>query len=286
MIRLVLHHLRRTAPVGLLAALAVFAFQAFAVRVFQAIITGPQAAQADLLGRVMPAWVQRAMGLEGPVTSLPAFLTLVWQHPFLLAVVLAVPLVAASSFLAGEVERRTLALLLARPVGRLQILASAAFVAVLWPALSAAAAWGGTWAGVRWTGTAPPDWRALALVAGNLYLLALASAGFALAASAMVKEKGDAVGWCVTVLLLMYVGHFLAQMYSQSAHLSQWMIFHYYTPGRLLGLPPVGGEAAAVTGAAPDPVALLTWNARILGAVGGAGLVTAAVVWARRNFCV
>ncbi len=267
MITLLFNHLRRTFQTGMIAALAAFGFHAFVVKVFQAMTTGPEAAQAGLMGRMMPKWMQTAMGLEQPMTELSGFLTVVYQHPFMLAIIVAVPIAAASSLLAGEIERRTLALLLGRPLSRSRIVLSVAFVCAFWSAVAAAAAWGGTFAGVRWTGSAPPDFRMLGFVALNLYLLALASAGIALTVSSMVSEKSDAVGWCVTILLGMYVANFLVQIWPPAAPVGDYLLFRYYAPGKML---------------LTNTVSAL--NFQVLGAVAAAGLLVALIAFSRRNF--
>lgn len=270
MTSLLLVHLRRSWRLGLFAAVVAFAFQMIVVRIFQTMMTGPQAAQAGLFGRLMPKWIQTAMGLEEPLNSLSGFLTVIYQHPFLLALFFALPLATASAFLAGEVERRTLALLLSRPVSRLQITMSACLVSAFWPLLAALAAWGGTMAGIAYTGVTPaPAPDRLAWVAMNLYMLSLAGAGLALAFSALSSERSDAMGWSITILLGMYVLHFLAQIWRPAAQAADWLLFHYYSPARIL----VGGVIPA-------------FNLQVLALIAVVGSVVALVAFSRRNFSV
>lgn len=277
MIRLLVHHLRRTWTFGTLCAVALFLFHALALKIFKDVWTGPNAMVAGQFTRAMPKWMLAAMGIEGPMNTLPGFLSITWQHPLVLGLMLAMPVVTCTGLLAGDVERRTMAMLLARPLGRLQVYASVATMAALWPALGAAAAWAGIEMGARWTGQSLDGTGAgggvpvsiLAMTALNLFALSMAVAGYALLVSAASDTRGGAGDLAFWPVLIMYVGNFLVQIWPAAAPAADWMLFRHFQPGRML----LRGIV--------EPRDM--W---ILAAVSAVGLIAGAVVFRRRDLAL
>lgn len=267
MIRLTIARLRQTWIVASLVALGLFGFQFLAVFISTTMGSG----QSALLGRSLPKGLQSFLGLDRlPLNSLTGFLSVAWQHPFMLAAAFIVPLSVASRLLAGEVERRTMALLLSRPVSRAGIVLSAGLVIVLESLVVVGAAAGGTWIGSHMLKvTGPPSDVMLFNVAANLYLLMLAAGGLALAFSAWSSEQSDALGWAVTVMLIMYVWSFLTQVWPAVHQYAPYTLFHYYPATQLFqnGNP-------------------LLWNYELLGLVATAGLLYALLVYQVRDFNV
>lgn len=267
--RLFLWHLRRSYRLALLVSAGLFAFHALMVRVFS--VMAAQGGTPPAFGRFLPKGVQTFLGMDKlPMNSLNGFLAVAYQHPFQLAALLAVPIAVASGLLAGEVEKKTIALLIVRRVRRVGIVFSAALVMAFWAALLTGACIGGTFAGIAWMHIRPaPAPQMMWQLGVNLYVLTLAVSGLALACSAPLSERSDAAGWAVTIVLVMYVWNFLSQVWPAAKASGPYSLFHYYTPVTIL------------TGNAQ-----LVYNLQLLGAVGLAGLLYAEFVYWLRDFNV
>lgn len=269
MTALLLNYLRRSWLIGVLACVAVAAFQVIANRVF--IQINPDGADLSPLTRLIPEWVQSAFNV-GPasMSDVNGFFAMCYQHPFLMVVLLAMPVALITGWLSGDVEKRTIALVLSRPVGRFQIVAAAAIVALVWCALAIISAWAGCLAGANWTGEIGNiDRQGLFQATLNLAGLIFAFSGIAAAASTMISVRGDAVGWCLTIILVMYVWNFLAQIWYGGGGATNYSLFRFYQPTDIL----LHGRV--------DPNNLV-----VLGAVGLAGWIVAAVTFRFRNFNV
>lgn len=266
---LLLYHLRRSWLVGMLAVLALFIFHFLVCRVFQQITDSGGVAP---MARLMPRWVQSLFNVDPTaLNSLSGFLSVAYQHPFVLIVMLAVPVTLATGLLAGEVERRTIGLVLARAVGRWQVVASTAIVSLAWPLICIAACMAGNAAGAWYSGVQEPiRWISILQVGLNLLALTWAFTGIALAISAAFDERGEAVGWCVTAVLVMYVWNFLAQLWSGSGgSLPNYSLFAFYAPASVL----LRGDGVTV-------------NLQVLLAVALGGLVVALLSFKFRDLSV
>lgn len=235
MIALILHYLRRSWLVGVPAVVATFAFQMIASRVFQQ-IQEQSAGSVAPLTQFMPRWVQTAFNI-GPssMTELNGFFSICLQHPFMYTVLLSMPVALLTGWLTGDIENRSLALVLSRPVARLQVVAAAALVSLGWCALAIGSAWAGCLAGAEFTGLAGSlNTAGLARTVGNLAALIFAFAGISAAISACLSVRGDAVGWSLTAVLVMYVWNFLAQVWYSGGGLGNYSLFRYYKPTQIL----------------------------------------------------
>ncbi|MGI8906754.1 MAG: ABC transporter permease subunit [Candidatus Sumerlaeaceae bacterium] len=223
------------------------------------------------MARFMPKWVQSLFSVDpAAMNAFSGFLVISYQHPFQLAILFAVPIAAATALLAGDVEQRTMGLILSRPVSRFTVVLAASIVCLAWPALAVMCSVGGTISGMRWTQLPDPvNLRVLGMVALNLYLLAAALTSITLAISAMHDERGDSIGWAVTISLLMYVWNFLAQLWATSGSIPNFSLFRYYSPASIL-----------LRGATP------THDLIILGSVAAAALVFSAIVFRLRDITV
>lgn len=191
---------------------------------------------APALRRTMPRWLQSAFGIEGAqIGEITTFLTVASQHPFLLLIVLALPMAMLSDFIAGDQERRSMALILCRPVGRLVLLSTAWCVTVL--RLSAVVA--GSLVGVViGSYLLPPatqiNMGAVLLVHLNLLTLGWATAGLVLVPSVLGATRGSALGYCVGTGVLMYALHFVVQVLPSIKPLGRLTLFTYFNPGLVL----------------------------------------------------
>lgn len=230
---LLLYYFRRTWRSGILSCIALFAFQLIVCWVFQDVTARDDTAA---LSRFIPKWVQSLFSIDpAAISALTGFVTVSYQHPFQLAVLLGVPIAAATAFLAGDIEQRSIGLLLARPVSRFLVVIASAIVCLVWPALGIASSLAGTVVGQRWLHLPQPvNLHLLVLVGVNLYVLIAALSAITLALSSIQSQRGDAMGWAVTVALLMYVWNFLAQLWSASGSFPNYSLFRYYNPAGIL----------------------------------------------------
>jgi ABC-2 type transport system permease protein len=188
---------------------------------------------APVLRRSMPKWLQSAFGIEGAgVGELSTFLTVAAQHPFLLLIVMALPMAIITDLIAGDQERRTMALLLARPVGR-RTLVSVAFGVTLLRILSVVgASILGIWLG---QGVLPEgsrfSWNAIWQVHLNLFVLGAATAGLCLLPSIFAPTRGAALGICTGIGVLSYAVHFVVQVFPPISPVGWLSVFRYYNPG-------------------------------------------------------
>ena len=260
------HHLAHTWRLGAGAAAGMFVFYWLAMHVFKGLVLpiGVGAIAARL-----PKPLLSALGIdELPIDSVRGYLAVHAQHPFVLMVLMAVPVAMCTGLLTGDVERRTLALVLVRRVRRAGVVGSAASVCALWLALGVASGLAGTVAGARMAGVADlPGIRVLLGIAASQYLLMLAVEGIALVFSAAASERSEAVAWTLVVVLIMYVWNFIAQFWPVAQPVARWMLFHYFEPKSVLLSGGLDARPAAV-----------------LGAVAAAGFLVAVAVFTRREF--
>jgi hypothetical protein len=161
-------------------------------------------------------------------------------------------------------------MVLSRPISRFHIIGAVAAVVLIWCAAGVISAWAGTLAGANWTALSESlNHDGLRGTALNLGALVLAFTGISAAISSMLSVRGDAVGWSLTAVLVMYVWNFLAQIWYGGAGIANYSLFRFYQPTQIL-----------MQDQSPSP------DAWILAAVGLAGWITAAAAFRFRSFSV
>lgn len=268
---LLLYYLRRSWILGVASAVATFAFAVIGCRVFARMEQTGGTEMSTLFAQFMPQWVQSAFSIAPEsMSQLNGFLAVCLQHPFLMTVTLALPVALFTGWLTGDVEKRSIALVLARPVGRFQLVTTMALVGLGWCALAVAGVGLGCYFGAQWSGLQEGlSTQHLAQATLNLAALVFAFAGIFAAISASLSIRGDAVGWCLTLVLVMYVWNFLAQIWYSGGGTGNYSLFKFYTPTEIL----LNGQF--------DPA-----NAVVLAGVGLMGFAASTVVFALRSFSV
>jgi len=229
MFALLRHHIRRSWLAGTAAATVLFVFMVLLCRVFQQMnADGP-----NPLARFMPKWAQTAFNINPEAMSVfNGFLAVGFQHPVVLLVLLGLPIALATGYITGDIERRNLGLVLSRPIGRIPVVVSTFLVCLLWVALGLLALIAGCYAGHHWANIQQPIdavrlWRA----AAALFALVAAFSAADLLFSTMFEERSDAIGWCVTLILVLYVWNFLSQMLGSSGTvIPNYSLFAFYKP--------------------------------------------------------
>lgn len=220
----------------------------------------------DQLPPLARTLIQAQSGLLGTFT-LAGYLSTGFTHPLYLTLAFATVVGFAARSLAGEMERGTIQLALARPVSRERVyLARVLAMAAVAVALAAAGPLGmmvGLLAArpdgaVAWEHFLPAGLASLALF--------WAVGGVALLGSAAASTTGRVVAWGIAGLVVSYFVDFFAAIWSVLEPLEPLSIFSYYDPARAL----VEGR-------------LITEDAVTLGLTGLVGVVGGLLVFVRRD---
>ncbi len=184
----------------------------------------------------------RTAGLDGNVSlafrlagldPLAAWTVLGQTHPILLVAAFLFIIGLGGRAVAGELESGSLDLTLARSLSRSRYLA--AHVAVLVPgaAVLALAYATGTVTADRIFDPPglPLEPGRMALGAMQAWLLFMAVGALALMVSALLSERGRALGVAIGVTLGMYVGNFLFALWEPLRFLTRVTLFWYFAPG-------------------------------------------------------
>lgn len=205
----------------------------------------------------------------GDVFSMRGTLALGLVHPIALALtaVFAVGFPVAS--IAGERQRGTLEVLLARPVARRTLYLTLLAATLLFVAVSVAAAPLGMAAGAVLYGVAgelrPAD---LVVAWVNDTLLFAAIGALALAASVSFDRLGPALGLALGFVIASYAIDILAKLWPDAAWIGGYSIFGYFEPTEILAgrLDPVDPAVLGAVFAAAVAYALWAFPRRDLAA--------------------
>lgn len=229
---------------------------------------GPAGVQA-ILDRLPPAFqaLARARPEFATVSSLAGYLSIGFTHPLYATLAAAAVVGFAARSLAGEMERGTIKLALARPVSRAQVYGSR--VLGLLTIVLALAVVGplGLVVGLLYARPAGEfDYGNLVPLVVASGLLFWAIGGLALLASAAASTTGRVIGWAIAVLIVSYFVDYLAGLWSFLEPVAFLSLFDYFDPARALA----DGEVPVRNGAT-------------LAIVGIVGAVAGLVVFARRD---
>lgn len=202
----------------------------------------------------------------GDLFSLAGSVALGVIHPIAVGLGLVFAVGFAAAAVAGERQRGTLEVLLARPLSRRVVYGTVAVAAAGFVAVAAAGLVVGALVGSGLTGRvaelAPSN---LPLLWLNLVLLFGAIAAVSLAASVSTDRVTPAIGVALAFVLVSYFLDVLGDLWPDAAFVQPYSVFHYLDArGALSGL--------------PDPADYL-----VLAAVIAAAVVYALVVFPRRD---
>ena len=175
---------------------------------------------------IMPEQFVRFGG--GDVFSLSGSIALGFIHPIAIILTSVFAVGFSASAVAGERQRGTLEVALARPISRralyLSLLAASfGFIAITCAALLAGSVGGATFAGV----SGQLAFRNLPLLWLNSVLLFGAFATIALAASVSFDRLAPALGVTLGIVITMYVLEVLGSLWPAAEVLQPYSLFHY-----------------------------------------------------------
>jgi ABC-2 type transport system permease protein len=211
----------------------------------------------------------RAMGGEAMDFSSLSFQVMFWSHPFVLLLLCIWAISRGSAAVAGEIERGTLDVTLSRPVSRLEYLGTHVLSGLIGLIILASAlVLGNRVGGVYNPVSDPPSAMALLLPAVNLAMVGLAVYGYSL-----LCGSWDVVRWRPNLIAAsLTVAGYAAGVASTFPTLSDWAWI-----GRFSVFKAFDPVEVAVTGETFAP------HAAVLGAVAAVGVVSAFVVFQRRD---
>jgi ABC-2 type transport system permease protein len=203
---------------------------------------------------------------SGSLLTLPGAITIGFQHPLALAFLGIFAVGTTTGAIAGERERGTLEVLLARPVSRRGLYVTVAVAVAVLVAIELVAMLGGQAFGIVILNlTDDINMAELPLVFANGLLLWGAFAAFGLAASVSFDRHAPALGLSLAYLLVNYFLEILGSLWTDVAWSQEYSLFHHFQPTELLT-----GDA--------DPIDFV-----ILGAAVLVPVIYALIVFPRRD---
>jgi ABC-2 type transport system permease protein len=208
---------------------------------------------------IIPKPFLRLMGADP--FSLAGAVALGWVHPIGIGMFVIFPVGLGASAIAGERQRGTLEVLLARPLSRRTLFTTHLVTLVLIAVLTVAAALAGTVAGAAAYDVAGElDAGSLAFLAVNTVLLLAAVAALVLAASASFDRLAAPVGIGIAVLILGYVLEILGTLWPDAEFLQPFSPFHYLRPLEILGGRGEASDLLVLAGIAVAATAYGLWR--------------------------
>jgi ABC-type transport system involved in multi-copper enzyme maturation permease subunit len=172
---------------------------------------------------------------SGNLFSVPGAITIGFQHPLAIAFLGIFAIGTTTGAIAGERERGTLEVLLARPLSRRSLYVTIAIAVAVLLAVELVSLLAGLWTGVLLTDIGDQvNGSALWLVFANGLLLWGAFAAFGLAASVSFDRHAPAIGLALAYLLVNYFLEILGSLWTDAAWSQEYSLFHHFQPAELL----------------------------------------------------
>lgn len=206
---------------------------------------------------------------SGSLFSLPGAVTLGTQHPLAISMIAVFAIGATSTAIAGERQRGTLEVLLARPLSRSTVYLSIAVGLLLVVAVVLGALIVGFVVGAALQGVLDDlPVQHLPMVFLNGFLLWGAFATFGLAASVSFDRPGPAIGLTLAYLLLSYFLEILGSLWQEAAWTQEYSLFHHFNSTEILGgaVDPIDLLICGVAFVIPIAYALVVFPRRDLAA--------------------
>lgn len=165
---------------------------------------------------------------SGDIFSLTGAVALGLIHPIALILIAVFAVGFSSSAIAGERQRGTLEIVLARPIARRALYFTLLGSSLLFVAIAVTALLAGCVAGAAFAGVFPQLPLAfMPVVWLNAVMLFGAFAAIGLAASASFDRFGPALGWTLGIVVVMYLFEVLGSLWPDAAFLGKYSLFHY-----------------------------------------------------------
>ncbi len=216
-----------------------------------------QIVQAGYFGNLLDALT--AIG-GGSVFTLGGSVALSFIHPVSIALVGVFAIGHPVAALAGERQRGTLEVLLARPIARRRVYATALGATFLFVVGVLAANLVGVIAGATLFDVAGElEMDRLLVVWANAVLFFTALGALALAVSASFDRVAPALGIVLGLLIASYAVELLGALWPDMAGWRPWSIFHYFQPAQIMAGEASPADAVVLTGIAAAAVGYALW---------------------------
>lgn len=229
------HIIRRDMRSWLIYAGALFIIQIALAAVFNqagAGLPGGMGMLIDLLPDAVRGFVGSS---ELDLLTANGALAVSYNHP-LTKVALTVFVVGlTANAIAGELERGTLDLLLARPLRRYKLLLGSGMAFLVATIILASSMFMGTVVGARIGGiSGDVEWSNFCWLAINTAALVVAMGGLGYLFSAVAKRGSQAAGWAGGLIAGMFFLDWFATMWDKVKPLTPFSLFHYYQPSQII----------------------------------------------------
>lgn len=172
---------------------------------------------------------------SGSIFTLSGVLTLGLQHPLAIAFIGIFAVGSTTGAVAGERQRGTLEVLLARPIARRTLYVTVGVAAMIMISMVLLALLLGQITGVALEQLGSElDLAQMPLVFLNGLLLWTAFAAFGLAASVSFDRLGPALGLTLAYLLINYFLEILGSLWRDVAWSQTYSLFHHFQAGKIL----------------------------------------------------
>jgi ABC-2 type transport system permease protein len=196
----------------------------------------------ELLEQVLPLAMRQLLGSQLGLLSFAAVAGFGFQHPFAMAVAIAI-VITAATIPAGERESGFIDLVMARPVPRAKYFSAVVASLVLGALIMPLAPLCGLMAGLGLV-EAPGEieWVRYAPAATGLACLLLAIGGYTLLMTACAQRRGTAVAQATGLTLVLFWIDLTSEMWRPLQSIRWISPFHYFKPVKwaIEGSTPVG----------------------------------------------
>jgi beta-exotoxin I transport system permease protein len=191
--------------------------------------------QAQAIVQQFPALQQFMSFGGGDLFTLSGTVAFGYIHPIAIALLAVFAIVLPLSGVAGERQRGTLEIVLARPVSRRSYLVTLLACAILFIGLAMAASLAGTVIGAAATNMLDQiELQNMPLLWLNGVLLYFAIAAMSFAASVSFDRPGPAAAITLALVLVMYFLQIIGSLWPDAAWLQPYSLFYYLKPEMVL----------------------------------------------------
>ncbi len=182
----------------------------------------------------MPKSLSAFLRVEGTLLAASGpqgYMAVGFRHPLFLIIIAAFAIATASSALAREIERRTILVLLARPLQRYQLVLGKGLASLVGLVVLVVALLAGTLGGVFVSGLGDSvEVGPFLLIGVNALSLGLAILGYAYLFSALSSDGSRAILIATGVSVAFFFVDFISSLFDALEPLGLLSIFHYYDP--------------------------------------------------------
>ena len=195
--------------------------------------------QARMLGEHVPRGISAFLKVEGNVlltSGFQGYVAIGFRHPLFLIVGSTFAIATAAGALAREIERKTILLLLARPLARYNLVVSKEAESMIGLALLVTALMAGVTLGTGLAGFwSSASFGSFLVMAFNALCLFLAVCGYSYLISALSSDGGRAILLATVLTVVFFFIDFMSGLFDILEPVGLVSIFHYYNPLSLVG---------------------------------------------------